>query len=36
MMYDVYESVPDLLKDQARVLRASFDGGQYDWPPKPH
>lgn len=34
MMYDVYESVPDLLKDQARVLRASLDGGQYDWPPK--
>ncbi|MES2155179.1 MAG: thiamine pyrophosphate-dependent dehydrogenase E1 component subunit alpha [bacterium] len=36
MFYDVYEHVPDLLKDQARALRAAVDNGQYEWPPKPH
>ena len=36
MMYDVYESVPDLLKDQARELRAGLESGQYEWPPKGH
>ena len=36
MFYDVYEQVPDLLKDQARSLRASLERGEYDWPPKGH
>lgn len=36
MFYDVYHNVPDLLKDQARALRAAVDNGQYEWPPKPH
>jgi pyruvate dehydrogenase E1 component alpha subunit len=36
MFYDVYEHVPDLLKDQARQLRAAVDSGQYVWPPKDH
>jgi pyruvate dehydrogenase E1 component alpha subunit/2-oxoisovalerate dehydrogenase E1 component alpha subunit len=36
MMYDVYENVPDLLKDQARELRAGLESGQYEWPPKGH
>jgi uncharacterized protein YbaR (Trm112 family) len=36
MFYDVYESVPDLLKDQARQLRAEVDRGLYEWPPKGH
>jgi pyruvate dehydrogenase E1 component alpha subunit/2-oxoisovalerate dehydrogenase E1 component alpha subunit len=36
MMYDVYEHVPDLLKDQAKQLRSAVDSGQYEWPPKAH
>ena len=36
MFYDVYEGVPDLLKDQARALRHAVDNGQYEWPPKGH
>ena len=36
MFYDVYESVPDLLKDQARAMRQSLTRGEYEWPPKGH
>jgi pyruvate dehydrogenase E1 component alpha subunit/2-oxoisovalerate dehydrogenase E1 component alpha subunit len=36
MFYDVYEQVPDLLKDQARELRKELDSGAYEWPPKGH
>ncbi len=36
MVYDVYESVPDLLKDEARELRKLIDSGAYEWPPKGH
>jgi pyruvate dehydrogenase E1 component alpha subunit len=36
MFYDVYENVPQLLKDQARQLRAAVDTGIHEWPPKPH
>jgi pyruvate dehydrogenase E1 component alpha subunit len=36
MFYDVYESVPDLLKDQAREMRKNLDNGAYEWPPKGH
>ncbi|MEA3190005.1 MAG: pyruvate dehydrogenase component alpha subunit [Thermoplasmata archaeon] len=36
MFYDVYEAVPDLLKDQARQLRSEVERGLYEWPPKAH
>jgi pyruvate dehydrogenase E1 component alpha subunit len=36
MFYDVYETVPDLLKDQARAMRAGLERGEYEWPPKGH
>src|SRR5687768_1345254 len=36
MFYDVYEGVPDLLKDQAREMRKNLDNGAYTWPPKDH
>lgn len=36
MFYDVYESVPDLLKDQAVELRKGIETGAYEWPPKGH
>ncbi len=36
MFYDVYQSVPDLLKDQAKELRRQLETGAYEWPPKGH
>ncbi len=36
MFYDVYETVPELLKDQAKVLGAALANAQYEWPPKGH
>jgi pyruvate dehydrogenase E1 component alpha subunit/2-oxoisovalerate dehydrogenase E1 component alpha subunit len=36
MFYDVYSTVPELLKDQARELRAAIENKQYEWPPKGH
>jgi TPP-dependent pyruvate/acetoin dehydrogenase alpha subunit len=36
MFYDVYATVPDLLKDQAKQLRGSLERGEYAWPPKGH
>jgi pyruvate dehydrogenase E1 component alpha subunit len=36
MFYDVYEGVPQLLKDQAKAMRTSIETGQYEWPPKGH
>lgn len=36
MFYDVYASVPQLLKDQAKDMRKLVDGGSYEWPPKGH
>ena len=36
MFYDVYETIPQLLKDQAKAMRATLETGQYDWPPKGH
>lgn len=36
MFYDVYETVPDLLKDEAKAMRASLERGEYEWPPKGH
>jgi pyruvate dehydrogenase E1 component alpha subunit len=36
MVYDVYEKVPDLLKDQAKELLHSIENGQYEWPPQAH
>lgn len=36
MFYDVYQSVPDLLKDQAKELRKGIESGAYEWPPKGH
>jgi pyruvate dehydrogenase E1 component alpha subunit/2-oxoisovalerate dehydrogenase E1 component alpha subunit len=36
MFYDVYNNVPDLLKEQARTMRAGLETGQYEWPPKGH
>lgn len=36
MFYDVYEGVPDLLKDQAMQLRAEVERGVHEWPPKGH
>ena len=36
MFYDVYEAIPDLLKDQAVELRKSIETGAYEWPPKGH
>ncbi|HEX2066483.1 MAG TPA: thiamine pyrophosphate-dependent dehydrogenase E1 component subunit alpha [Candidatus Thermoplasmatota archaeon] len=36
MFEDVYESVPSLLEDQAKELRAAIENRQYEWPPKGH
>jgi hypothetical protein len=36
MFYDVYENVPELLKDQARTMRSGLEKGEYEWPPKGH
>ncbi|HUR25289.1 MAG TPA: thiamine pyrophosphate-dependent enzyme [Candidatus Thermoplasmatota archaeon] len=36
MFYDVYEQVPQLLKDQAKTMRAGLEKGEYEWPPKGH
>lgn len=36
MFYDVYENVPDLLRDQAVELRKGIETGAYEWPPKGH
>jgi pyruvate dehydrogenase E1 component alpha subunit len=36
MFTDVYEQVPQLLKDQAGELRSSITRGEYEWPPKGH
>lgn len=36
MFTDVYESVPELLKDQAREMRAGLERGEHEWPPKGH
>lgn len=36
MFYDVYATVPELLKDQAKEMLESIKTGQYEWPPKGH
>lgn len=36
MVYDVYENVPEVLRAQAKEIRAAVDSGQYEWPPKGH
>jgi pyruvate dehydrogenase E1 component alpha subunit len=36
MFYDVYENVPDLLRDEAKQMRALLEGKAYEWPPKGH
>jgi pyruvate dehydrogenase E1 component alpha subunit/2-oxoisovalerate dehydrogenase E1 component alpha subunit len=36
MFYDVYETVPELLKDEAKAMRVGLDRGEYEWPPKGH
>ena len=36
MFYDVYEAVPDFLKDEAREMRKLIGNGAYEWPPKEH